>query len=312
MVTLSWTAVATASSYNVYRSTTTNGQAAPPLATNLNAPAFVDSPVTNGVTYFYKVTAVNAFGESERSTEASASPMGTAPPPPPPPPSGDPALSSTFRFLRQATWGPRPGDIERVRSLGTDGFFAEQLGAPRSQYPAALFDQSVEAAQEQFMANALTGQDQLRQRVAWALHKIWVVSAIQIDQTRAHPPLLPDPPESRAFGNYKDLMKDITLNPAMGRYLNMVNNRSQAITGAPANENYARELLQLFTWGTVKLNQNGTPEGGRADAHLHRSRREGAGPRLHGLDLRRRQPGDHSARACSRRISCLPMEPVAR
>ena len=258
MVTLSWTAVATASSYNVYRSTTTNGQAAPPLATNLNAPAFVDSPVTNGVTYFYKVTAVNGFGESERSTEASASPMGTAPPPPPPPPSGDPALSSTFRFLRQATWGPRPGDIERVRSLGTDGFFAEQLGAPRSQYPAALFDQSVEAAQEQFMAFALTGQDQLRQRMAWALHKIWVVSAVEVSNTSAiltYHGLL----SAGAFGNYRDLMRTITLNPAMGRYLNMLNNRAESVTGVPANENFARELMQLFTLGTARLAANGTP-----------------------------------------------------
>ena len=255
MVTLSWTAVATATSYNVYRSTTTNGQANPPLATGVNTPAFVDTPVMNGVTYFYKVTAVNAFGEGMRSTEASANPTSPTtppPPPPPPPPSGDPALSSTFRFLRQATWGPRPGDIERVRSLGTDGFFAEQLGAPRSQYPAALFDQSVETAQEQFMAFALTGQDQLRQRMAWALHKIWVVSAVEVTNTSAiltYHGLL----SAGAFGNYRDLMRTITLNPAMGRYLNMLNNRAESVTGVPANENYARELMQLFTLGTARL-----------------------------------------------------------
>jgi uncharacterized protein (DUF1800 family)/fibronectin type 3 domain-containing protein len=257
MVTLSWTAVATATSYNVYRSTTTNGQAAPAFATGLNTPAFVDSPVTNGTAYFYKVTAVNAFGESMRSTEATATP--TAPtPPPPPPPGGDPALSATFRFLRQATWGPRPGDIDRVRALGTAGFFAEQLTAPRSQYPAALFDQSVEAAQEQFMAFAMTGQDQLRQRMAWALHKIWVVSAVEVTNTSAiltYHGLL----SSGAFGNYRDLMRTITLNPAMGRYLNMLNNRAEAVTTVPANENFARELLQLFTLGTARLSANGTP-----------------------------------------------------
>jgi hypothetical protein len=257
MVTLSWTAVATAATYNVYRSTTTNGQTAPALATGLSAPAFVDSPVTNGTTFFYKVTAVNAFGESTRSSEVSASPMAPTPPPPPPP-SGDPAVSATFRFLRQATWGPRPGDIERVRGLGTDAFFLEQLGAPRSQYPDTLFTQPLETAQEQFMAFAMSGQDQLRQRMAWALHKIWVVSAVEVNNTSAiltYHDLL----SSGAFGNYRDLMRNITLNPAMGRYLNMLNNRSEAVTGVPANENYARELMQLFTLGTARLSADGTP-----------------------------------------------------
>ena len=257
MVTLSWTAVGTATSYNVYRSTTTNGQTTPPLATGVNTPAFVDSPVTNGTPFFYKVTAVNAFGESTRSGEVTATPIGPTPPPPPPP-SGDPALSSTFRFLRQATWGPRPGDIERVRGLGTDAFLLEQFGAPRSQYPAALFDQSVENAQEQFMAFAMTGQDQLRQRMAWALHKIWVVSAVEVNNSSAiltYHGLL----SSNAFGNYRDLMRTMTLNPAMGRYLNMLNNRAEAVTGVPANENYARELMQLFTLGTGRLSSTGTP-----------------------------------------------------
>jgi uncharacterized protein (DUF1800 family)/fibronectin type 3 domain-containing protein len=253
MVTLSWTAVTGATSYNVYRGTTANGQSATPTATLLTTSAFVDSAVSNGVTYFYKVTSVNASGEGPRSAEASASPTA----PTPPPPSGDPAVSSTFRFLRQTTWGPRPGDVERVRALGTDAFLAEQLAAPPSQYPAALFSEPLENAQEQFMAFALTGQDQLRQRMAWALHKIWVVSGVEVTNTTAiltYHGLL----SSGAFGNYRDLMRTMTLNPAMGRYLNMLNNRSEASSGVPANENYARELLQLFTLGTARLAANGS------------------------------------------------------
>ena len=62
-----------------------------------------------------------------------------------------------------------------------------------------------------------------------------------------------------AFGNYRDLMRDMTLNPAMGRYLNMLNNRSQQVTGVPPNENYPRELMQLFTLGIPRLNPNGVP-----------------------------------------------------
>ncbi len=108
------------------------------------------------------------------------------------------------------------------------------------------------------MAFAMTGQDQLRQRMAWALHKIWVVSAVEVNNTSAiltYHDLL----SSGAFGNYRDLMRNITLNPAMGRYLNMLNNRAESVTGVPANENYARELMQLFTLGTARLSANGTP-----------------------------------------------------
>src|SRR5262249_27442468 len=64
---------------------------------------------------------------------------------------------------------------------------------------------------------------------------------------------------NEAFGNYRDIMRDVTLNPAMGRYLNMLNSRSQAITGVLPNENYARELMQLFTLGIPTLSPSGIP-----------------------------------------------------
>ena len=70
----------------------------------------------------------------------------------------------------------------RRRAIGAAAFLDEQLAAPPSVYPDTLFDQPVEAAQEHFMRLALTGPDQLRQRVAWALHKIWVVSAVEVDE----------------------------------------------------------------------------------------------------------------------------------
>ena len=119
-----------------------------------------------------------------------------------------------------------------------------------------------------------------------------------------------------AFGNYRDLMRTITLNPAMGRYLNMLNNRSQAVTGVPANENYPRELMQLFTLGTAQLN----PER-HADARWHGR----AGPDLHAKPTSRRwrgiltgwtfgdgNPGDDSRRARGRRTTGCRWRPVAR
>ena len=249
-VTLHWLPVPTAATYNVYRGTAPGRQASLALALGLADPTFHDS-VANGPTYYYKVTAVNVGGQSLRSAEVFASPEAPAP-------AIDPETLAVFRVLRQATWGPRPGDVDSLKTSGVDAFLAEQLGQAPSIFPDALFDHSVEASQEHFMQLALTGPDQLRQRVAWALHKIWVVSAVEVGDADAivtyYRILL-----NGAFGNYRDLMRAVTLNPAMGRYLNMLNNRSQLVTGVPPNENYARELMQLFTLGLSKLNPNGTP-----------------------------------------------------
>ena len=255
-ITLNWAAVTGATSYRVYRGTAANAQAATPVATDLTAPSFVNSGLTNGTAYFFKVTAVNAGGESGRSAEVSSTPV--APPPP-----TDLQTLQAHRFLRQATWGPKPGDAERVKQIGKDAFLTEQFNAPSSVFPDSLLADNVEMTQERFFQNALVGQDQLRQRVAWTLHKMWVISAVQIDCAEAIVPyyrlLMRD-----AFGNYRDLMRDITLNPGMGDYLTMRGNKAQSVTGVPPNENYARELLQLFTTGIPRLNQNGTPAAGAA------------------------------------------------
>ncbi len=210
----------------------------------------VDTTITNGPAYFYKVTALNVGGESSRSPEANAAGEG-------PPPVVDEETKALHRLLRQATWGARPGDIDHVKQVGVAGFIDEQLAIGPSEYPDLLFDLPIETTQEYFMQRALSGADQLRQRVAWALHKIWVVSAVEVPEPLAivtYYRLL----MGGAFGNYRDLMRAVTLNPAMGRYLNMLNNRSQQITGVPPNENYPRELMQLFTLGLLKLNPNGT------------------------------------------------------
>jgi uncharacterized protein (DUF1800 family) len=248
-ITLTWTLVSGATAYHVYRGTAPN-PTVQVFAGLVSSPLF-DVGLTNGTTYYYRVTAVNASGESAKSSEVSNSPV--APPGPP-----DPATVAAFRFLRQSTWGPRPGDVDSLKYVGVSAFLTEQLSAPPSTYPDTLFTKPVEDAQERFMELALTGADQLRQRVAWALHKIWVVSAVEISSAPAivtyHRLFL-----NGAFGNYRDLMRDVTLNPAMGRYLNMLNNRSQAVTGSLPNENYARELMQLFTIGIPKIDKRGIP-----------------------------------------------------
>jgi uncharacterized protein (DUF1800 family) len=114
-----------------------------------------------------------------------------------------------------------------------------------------------------FFQNALGAPDQLRQRIAFALSEIWVVSNLELQNASAFPPLL-NIFQNRAFDNYEGLMYDVTLNPAMGRYLNMANNdkglpATKTSPGTSPNENYAREIMQLFTIGLTQLNINGTP-----------------------------------------------------
>jgi uncharacterized protein (DUF1800 family) len=111
-----------------------------------------------------------------------------------------------------------------------------------------------------FYRNALTQPDQLRQRVAWALQQIVVVSGLQVEGTYGlreyHNMLL-----ANAFSNWRQLLKKVSLSPVMGSYLNNVNN----LRSAP-NENFARELLQLFAIGTCQLNADGTLAGGACTA----------------------------------------------
>ncbi len=249
-VTLSWSPADGAVAYNIYRGTFTNKQSSVAIAAGVTGSPFVDTTVVNGPTYFYKVTASNPGGESPRSLEVKASPEAPAPP-------TDVEALAAFRFLRRASWGPKPGEVPALVASGVDAYLNDQFAAPVSVYPDSLFTQSVEMTQEHFMHLALTGPDQLRQRAAWALHKIWVVSAVDIDNAGAivtYQRVL----MNGAFGNYRDLMRNVTLNPAMGRYLNMLNNRSQTITGVPPNENYPRELMQLFTAGIPRLNPDGS------------------------------------------------------
>jgi uncharacterized protein (DUF1800 family) len=251
LVTLTWTPVAGAAGYNIYRGPESNLEATVPMAAGVASPTFADRAVENGSRYYYKLTAVNGGGESSGSAEVNATPQGATTP-------VDATTAAAFQFLRQTTWGPRPGDVDMVKTLGKDAFLAAQFSTPATNYPSSLFDMSVGTAQAYFMSMALGAPDQLRQRVAWALHKIWVVSAVEVASSPAlvtyHRELM-----KGAFGNYRDLMRAMSLNAAMGRYLNMLNNRSQAVTGMPPNENYARELMQLFTVGIPALNQNGTP-----------------------------------------------------
>ncbi len=170
------------------------------------------------------------------------------------------------RFLDQATWGPTPASIAQLQQMGIANWLTAQFAANTSDLPDQPIltpdgknNNNLAPVDAAFYNNAVTGQDQLRQRVAFVLSQIWVVSQQSgVPYAYAYPPywrIFRD----NAFGNYRDLIKAVTLSPAMGRYLNTANNnKGNPAKGTAANENYARELMQLFTLGLNHLNPDGS------------------------------------------------------
>jgi uncharacterized protein (DUF1800 family) len=198
--------------------------------------------------------------------------------------------------LEQASWGGKgdDSDFNHVRSIGIPAYITEQFNTPpqftdasdplfslSSDYPAsAPYPQFYPASppapvcdavclrdfyslyplQKQFMLNALTQPDQLRQRLSFAFHKFIVVGGQQLNSNQAfwYAPYL-QTIDRNSFGNFRTMLFDLTLNPGMGEYLNMRGNSVGDRNNPTPNENYAREVMQLFSIGTDLLNQDGTP-----------------------------------------------------
>jgi uncharacterized protein (DUF1800 family) len=182
------------------------------------------------------------------------------------------------RLAKQGSFGPTLELINRIQALGSpEAWLDEQFTLATSSYadlanpvPSTFCSAQFPAGtdlnncnrdnfsatpmQMRFYANAIGKDDQLRQRVAFALSQIVVASAVDVGNTAGlatfNQILL-----NNAFGNYRDILEAVTLNPYMGEYLDMADsNKSQP------NENYAREMMQLFSVGTVLLNPDGTPQ----------------------------------------------------
>lgn len=163
------------------------------------------------------------------------------------------------KFLQRASWGPTPDTIAHLQEVGINRWLDEQLAAPVSDLPEPIADTtSISPAQRTFYRNAIHGPDQLRQRMGFALSQILVVSGVKTPQSHQLVPYM-RMLNRGAFGNYFTLLKGVTLSPTMGRFLDMVNNQKEnPARGIEPNENYGRELLQLFTVGLTQLNMDGS------------------------------------------------------
>jgi uncharacterized protein (DUF1800 family) len=220
-----------------------------------------------GQLYFSIQTTAYPLGEISGffhpSTGAQIAPVPT---PAPPLPSGTPTVADAGRFLSQATFGPTDALIATVQSQGFDAFLTQQFATPASSH-LAFVDASginpltITQTNDAWWTFAISAPDQLRQRVAFALSEILVVSnsSKNLGNQPGALPAYYDVLVSGAFGNFRQLLENITLNPAMGSFLDMLKNDKANASGTRLpNENYAREIMQLFSIGLYHLNLDGS------------------------------------------------------
>ena len=197
---------------------------------------------------------------------------GSEPPPPPPPPPPTPITKAqAARLLEQASFGPSMRSIDEVVSAGPSGWIDDQFAKAQTSHVAYIESQlpTLTAGQnppqtwifETFWARAASAPDQLRQRVAYALSQVFVISLVDgsvnnnIRGVAGYMDLLGE----HAFGNYRTLIEAVSRSPMMGLYLSHLRNQKEdPARGRVPDENYAREVMQLFSIGLYELNADGS------------------------------------------------------
>jgi uncharacterized protein (DUF1800 family) len=183
------------------------------------------------------------------------------------------------RFLAQAAFGATRTEVQALRSMGYRAWLEDQFERPRGQshydwllaqgYGAETYRYDSRPLDATIWRKLLAGPDPLRQRVTFALSQLLVVSVngVTSDWPQFAVAHYLDILEAHAFGNYRALLRAVTLSTAMGQYLTYRGNRKASTSGSVPDENYARELMQLFTIGLVQLRPDGTPEPGGAETY---------------------------------------------
>jgi uncharacterized protein (DUF1800 family) len=181
-----------------------------------------------------------------------------------------PSPAQASRFLSQASFGARKADITQLTNSGLSNWLNQQFSLPQKLHRNYMDSTATTLAKgladlnqnhffESFWQQAVNGEDQLRQRMTFALSQIFVVSFQ--DSTVANYPRgvasYYDTLGTHAFGNFRQLLEAVSLHPMMGLYLTSLRNQKESGTQVP-DENYAREVMQLLTIGLYKLNPDGT------------------------------------------------------
>ncbi|MDB4544884.1 DUF1800 family protein [Akkermansiaceae bacterium] len=177
-----------------------------------------------------------------------------------------PSEEEAARFLVQSTFGPSPESIQEVTEKGICGWLSEQLALPATKTRSEMFKtgQAISAVywRHGWWRTVLIADDQLRQRLAYALSQIFVVNnepgSVIGDNALVHASYY-DPLITEAFGTYREILEHVTYSPSMGFYLSHLNNRkSDPAANRFPDENFAREIMQLFSIGLWKLDLDGT------------------------------------------------------
>ena len=258
----------------------------------LTSPQAIVDALTSGQLYVNVHSSIYPAGEI-RGTYLPGDGSGEFIPPEDPPPvpdyEGEEETRDIVRFLTQATFGATEALVEEVRAKGIEAWIDDQMNEALVK-PTSLLNYTEAANNWEFAHNeqliadgdpagdpefqprhhnrrrgwflgAIKGKDQLRQRVAFALSEIFVVSDDNA-KVRTHQygaAHYYDMLASHAFGNYRELLEDVTLHPIMGNYLSMIyNEKANEELGTSPDENYAREVMQLFSIGLVELHPDGT------------------------------------------------------
>jgi uncharacterized protein (DUF1800 family) len=218
-------------------------------------------------------------GGAGGSTSSATTPATPTTPPPPVTPTWSPPADAPYaRFLLQAQFDSSDSDIAAVKAKGYSTWLDEQMAVPSSQggwdwlnsRGYGVVDKREFYFAEWYLSDYMIwnqivrSPDQVRRRIALAMTEYFVVGIDGITQPwfkgfqLAH---YYDILCNNAFGNFRKLLEEITLCVAMGSFLNTLNNEKEdPVTGRQPDENYAREVMQLFTLGVSQLNLDGTPK----------------------------------------------------
>jgi len=232
----------------------------------------VRNVIKNGQAYLNVHSAIYPAGEiSGTFRQQTGSQTFVAPAAPPTWTNDSADRSAAVRFLTQATYGASEADIAAVQSLGYDDWIDAQCDTlPTYLYPEVFQSRNLtnpnsptytgSVVFNAWWKRSITAPDQLRQRVAFALSQIFVVSEAGVLDDRADAlSSFYDMLLDQSFGNMRQTLEKVTLHPAMGRYLDMLKNeRPDKAIGRIPNENYAREVLQLFSVGLYRMHPDGS------------------------------------------------------